>query len=226
MSNIFDFFSKIYCINLTRRTDRRKHMQSLFDRFDISDRVNWFDAIETPQDGRVGCRLSHLKIIKLAKEDKLDNALIFEDDIVPSPDFNLDKLNKSINTVQSIDWDIFYMGGRVIEPATDINEFLFKSSLWSAASLCINNTAFEKCMELEAYNGPVDWFYSSPVQNFNCYSSNPCMFIQHPKFDSDLTSTATDRRDTFLESYTNRHNATAPNRQWTQKEISMYSNKQ
>lgn len=212
MSNTFDFFSDIYCINLSHRRDRRMHMQSLFNDLNITDRIIWFDAIETPLDGRIGCRLSHLNIIKQAKENKLDNVLIFEDDVLPTSQFNLDNLYKSIDTLKSLDWDILYLGGRVVEPATDINEFLFKSYFWSTGSYCINNTAFEKCLELENYSGPVDFFYSSPVQNFNCYSVNPCMFVQHPKFGSNLTSGTVDRRNVFLQSYSNRHNASPPNK--------------
>jgi len=200
-------------------------MESLFEKLGLSDRVIWFDAIETPEDGRIGCRLSHLNIIKYAKKNKADNVLIFEDDIAPTLEFDLYCLSKGIDTLKSVDWDILYLGGRVISPASDINDFLFKSFFWSAGSLCINNTVFERCLELERYSGPVDWFYSSPVQDFDCFSVNPCMFVQHPKFVSDLTSTTTDRRDAFLKSYSNRHNASPPSEEWTKKELKMYHDK-
>lgn len=222
MNNLFKFFSKIYCVNLVRRPDRREHMRSLFEKLDIYDRVNWFNAIDTPHDGRVGCRLSHLNIIKQALENKTDNVLIFEDDIELTPYFNLEDLGKGIDALKCIDWDIIYLGGRVVEPATDINEFLFKSSLWSAGSLCINHTVFEKCLKMEQYTGPVDWFYSSPVQNFKCYSVNPCMFVQTPELGSDLTQIVHDRRDMFIESYKNRHHASAPVKEWLKIDQAFY----
>ena len=78
---------------------------------------------------------------------------------------------------------------------------------------------------MEQYTGPVDWFYSSPVQNFKCYSVNPCMFVQSPELYSDLTSATHDRRDIFIESYKNRHHASPPVKEWVKKERDMYHDK-
>jgi len=225
MSSVFNYFCEIYCINLRHRKDRRVHMQSVFRNLGVIDRVTWFEAIKTPLDGKIGCRLSHLNIIKHAKENKLNNVLIFEDDITPTTQFNLNNLNESIDTLKSVDWDILYLGGRVVEPAVDISEFLFKSSLWSTGSLCINKNAFDRCLQMENYKGPVDWFYSSPMLNFNCYSVNPCMFVQHPKFDSDLTPETHDRRDVFVESYKNRHHTTTWYKEWVKHERDTYHDK-
>jgi len=213
MNSAFDFFSKIYCINLSHRVDRRDHMQSVFETLNIHTRVNWFDAIHTPGVGHQGCVLSHYNIIKLAMSEQLDNVLILEDDIIPTAFYNENNIRKSIETLTKQDWDILYLGGRVVRPAVDINNYLFKSSLWSTGSLCINNTIYEKCLDVINQQQTIDWFYSSPVQNFKCYSVNPCAFVQNPDLGSDIAE-GPDRRDVFIESYNNRHVASPPLENW------------
>jgi len=54
---------------------------------------------------RVGCLLSHLKALKKAYDDNLDNILILEDDAVVFPDI----LNKTFEIPDNT--DIFYFGG-------------------------------------------------------------------------------------------------------------------
>lgn len=109
------YFDKIYCINLDRRPDRWGLVQEQFDKHNI--KVERFSAVDGNPDniktnivsGHVGCVLSHLKIIKKSKEQKLKNFLVFEDDVVFSDDFN-DRFEDMYKKVPE-NWNMLYFGG-------------------------------------------------------------------------------------------------------------------
>ena len=67
-----------FYINLDRRTDRRAEIEGELQCMGISGER--FPAIENP-DGAIGCMMSHLKVLELAKERGYPNVLILEDDL-------------------------------------------------------------------------------------------------------------------------------------------------
>jgi glycosyl transferase family 25 len=69
---------KIFYINLEKRKDRREEIEKELDTFGLN--YERFEAIETPGFGILGCGISHLSVLKLAKERKYKNILILEDD--------------------------------------------------------------------------------------------------------------------------------------------------
>ena len=74
--NPFNFFDKIFCINLEQRTDRWEKCTEIFKDLKITDKVIKFKAIDYSQDesiveihrGRCGCAQSHIDILKYSKE--------------------------------------------------------------------------------------------------------------------------------------------------------------
>lgn len=81
--NIFDQFDAIVVINLPHRTDRRREMESELRKVGVSlDHVSFFDAVQSSEKGAFysagarGCYLSHMTVLKEAK----DSVLILEDD--------------------------------------------------------------------------------------------------------------------------------------------------
>jgi glycosyl transferase family 25 len=67
-----------FYINLERRTDRREQIEK-----ELSDKgiaLERFPAIEISQQGHIGCSLSHLTVLKIARERKYESVMIFEDD--------------------------------------------------------------------------------------------------------------------------------------------------
>ena len=72
--------SKVIYINLNKRTDRKEKIEKELNDFGLD--YERFEAIETPIPGfgTVGCGLSHLAVLKLAKERNYENVLILEDD--------------------------------------------------------------------------------------------------------------------------------------------------
>ena len=67
-----------FYINLDRRPDRRAEIEGELARMGISGER--FPAIENA-DGAIGCMMSHLKVLQLAKERGYPNVLILEDDL-------------------------------------------------------------------------------------------------------------------------------------------------
>jgi len=67
----------VFYINLDRRTDRRREIEAELMGVGISGER--FAAIAA-EPGIVGCGLSHLAVLRLARDRGLKNVLIFEDD--------------------------------------------------------------------------------------------------------------------------------------------------
>jgi GR25 family glycosyltransferase involved in LPS biosynthesis len=75
--NISKYIDAVYFINLDRRVDRLIEIQTELAKMDISGiRFSAFPH----NKGHVGCGYSHLEVLKIARERKLKNVLIFEDD--------------------------------------------------------------------------------------------------------------------------------------------------
>lgn len=122
--NPFDYFDKIFCINLDSRPDRWELAQSEFDKVGISDRVERVTAIttkEVPYDprprknrnasdllGQFACASSHNKCTKLAIQYNARNYLVFEDDFY-FKNYDESYLNTCINELPS-DWRLFSFG--------------------------------------------------------------------------------------------------------------------
>ena len=77
MSNHID---KIFYINLDKREDRKLEIEAELSGFDLLDNAERIPGIFTPGQGILGCTMSHLHAIKLAKERGYSNVLILEDD--------------------------------------------------------------------------------------------------------------------------------------------------
>lgn len=100
---------KIDVINLEHRVDRfelvKQSMKQILD-LNIND-VNFFKAIYMPENGMMGCALSHFSILaNFLKETKYDYQIVFEDDIVFRKCFNLKDLIEKLNS-NARNYDLF-----------------------------------------------------------------------------------------------------------------------
>lgn len=109
------FEIKGFYINLDHRTDRKQHMQNQLEQIRMADNISRFNAIKN-SNGRIGCSLSHLKCLQMAKDAKWESVMILEDDILfMLPDtfvenadsFFLNKQNK---------WDVLLLAGNNLPP--------------------------------------------------------------------------------------------------------------
>jgi GR25 family glycosyltransferase involved in LPS biosynthesis len=130
-----EFFEKSYCINLDRRADRWEETQLIFDKHGIiCDRFSAKDGREIPLPApfqfELGGSISHLNVIKKAKELNLKNVLIFEDD-VDVVDNLQDEFERILPQIPE-DWDMLYFGGNHTQPIDQVTENVFKMR-WSYA---------------------------------------------------------------------------------------------
>lgn len=100
----------VYYINLENRTDRKTSVENELN--SLGWKYQRFNAIKT-KDGRVGCSMSHLKLLKMAKEKNLDYIVIVEDDI----EFKRkDWYNERIKNIMDTDFDVFLLAGNLRPP--------------------------------------------------------------------------------------------------------------
>lgn len=113
-----DFFERAYVINLPERVDRLQAMEKELEKVRMPfkpGKVELFKAIRPDSAGQFksigyrGCFLSHLTILKKAKDLQLNNVLVMEDDLAFSEHFQ--KYEDSlIEQLQQTDWDIVQFG--------------------------------------------------------------------------------------------------------------------
>ena len=117
MTNLFEH---TLFINLEHRTDRLEHALSEFKKMDINaERVN---AIR-PKSGAVGCTMSHIKCLELAKKREYEYVFICEDDITfTNPDLLKENMKKFVEN-KEIQWDMLIIGGNNVPPYQQVSDY-------------------------------------------------------------------------------------------------------
>ena len=110
-----------FYINLNSRVDRKLYVEQQLDLLGIRDNVKRFNAIHNV-NGRIGCSLSHLKCIQMAKEQNMECVLILEDDVsFLLPDDFVENVNKFLSNPQN-KWDVLLLAGNNLPPFTTNDE--------------------------------------------------------------------------------------------------------
>ena len=109
----------IFYINLESRLDRRNSIETQLKNIGLTN-FERFNAIKV-MDGRVGCTMSHIKCLEMAKERGYNHLLICEDDT-----FFLDpKLFKTQLTTflkNGHKWDVVLFAGNNVPPYERLDE--------------------------------------------------------------------------------------------------------
>lgn len=175
-------FTKTICINLDRRPDRWRRMQAQFAQHDIQA-VRRFAAIDGETvakpagwrhtAGAYGCLLSHVQVVKEARDSGAQALLIFEDDAVLDPDFQ----NKFAGFVKEVpdDWDMLYFGALHKDEPLKISEHIGRiTKANSTYAYALNHTVFDEFIELNSRAEHVLDMNSYLLQErFNCYCFMP-----------------------------------------------------
>ena len=128
--NFNNIFNNVYCINLKRSNDRWDYIQKLgreqniaINRFDATDGKNlslqeaknmcsteYYEMMKNNKSllANIGCYNSHLNLLKKIHTEKIDNAIIIEDDIIFPNNFK-QLLQTNLKKIPS-NWDIIYLG--------------------------------------------------------------------------------------------------------------------
>ena len=184
----YNYFDKIYCINLKYRKDRYISANKVFNELNIKN-VEFYITDKSPKGGKYGCFESHINVIKKAYNSGYNNILIFEDDIKPSIFYKLDLLNNSINFMKKNEWDIFYLGYFTIDDTNNIFNYknlnikynnVLEYNPCATHAYCLNKKSMLKI--LNTYNKYIedihyDKFLSN--NNFKNYIIIPMIFEQY-----------------------------------------------
>lgn len=116
-----------FYINLNSRLDRKLHVEHQLDLVGIRNNVRRFNAIHNI-NGRIGCSLSHLKCIQMAKEQNMEFVLILEDDVsFLLPDDFVENVNKFLSNLKN-KWDVLLLAGNNLPPFTTNDEVSIRVS--------------------------------------------------------------------------------------------------
>ena len=112
MNSISDIKHAFY-INLESRTDRKAQVEEQLRNVGLTC-AQRFNAVKL-EDGRVGCSMSHLKCLSIAKEKKWPHVLIVEDDIeFLNPGLFINQMNRFLSRHNN--WDVVLLAGNNVPP--------------------------------------------------------------------------------------------------------------
>jgi GR25 family glycosyltransferase involved in LPS biosynthesis len=114
-------------INLNERTDRLEHILNELPKIGIKN-AERFNAIRT-KNGAVGCTLSHIKCLEIAKQNNYPHVFICEDDITfLNPDVFKKSLQKFANSNYYNEFDVLLLAGNNCPPFEKSNDYCIRIS--------------------------------------------------------------------------------------------------
>ena len=121
MKNIEDI-KNIFYINLDTRPDRKSKFEEEMKKLGLQ--ATRFNAVKH-KSGAIGCSISHLSLLKYARDNKLDHIVIMEDDITfLNKEVFINSLNNFLSS--EIAFDVLLLAGNNMGPYTKVNEYCVK----------------------------------------------------------------------------------------------------
>ena len=118
LNTFFDYFDRCFVINLPERKDRRKTFYRQFQRLGcpaVSGLISRFEAIRPVDAGNFssigarGCFMSHLNLLRTARDAGYESVLVVEDDLQIYPRA-AQRMNEVIAALNAKPWHIAYFG--------------------------------------------------------------------------------------------------------------------
>ena len=146
MSKINSIQDIKYClyINLVNREDRKELVEKECKKIGVNSiRFNAVKMI----NGRIGCSMSHLKCLQIAKNNNWDHVMILEDDIeFLNPDLFINQINKFL--VNEKNWDVLLVAGNNVPPYQVINDYAIKvTHCQTTTGYIVNSHYYDKLIE-------------------------------------------------------------------------------
>jgi hypothetical protein len=171
-----NFFEEVYYINLDERVDRRclfetqaaeleipvtrfsgihltecdmpSRWKCYYDEAHDKNTDNWHRSKKQTM-AEIGCAYSHIRVIKIAKQRRLKNVLIFEDDCLFLNTWK-QNIQSIVNEIKSLEnnWDIIYFGGELpgpIQTGPVLNNklILSRGGIYCLHAYCVNERFFD-----------------------------------------------------------------------------------
>lgn len=174
-------FSAIYCINLDTRADRLEKVSKQISEYNVSVKFFTTTAHESP---RMGCLESHLAVLTEARNLRLPNVLILEDDVV--------FLHKDVPRLPK-QWDMLYLGGNIQEVyKTPWHADWKRVSTYTTHAYAVNCTLYDDLIDgimawkaavrsgnIKYEDSAIDQYYATHVHpKHQCFMSDPIIATQ------------------------------------------------
>lgn len=198
MSILNKYFDKIYYINLEKRKDRNQECIEELKKYNIiAERFNAVDGSSVTKSnwshglGAIGCLQSHLEIIKNAKENKYNNILILEDDVIFN---NIEENFKKYYKQVPENWDMLYFSGNHNQHEGNqlnmVTDNIIKCYItYTTHSYAVKSSIYDIIInQLSNSVNPVDVEYTKIQKYFNCYAFYPGISSQRVGY-SDILNT-------------------------------------
>jgi GR25 family glycosyltransferase involved in LPS biosynthesis len=182
----FEDIRNVLYINLDERTDRREQTDNEFKRVGLNaQRVS---AVKM-KPGALGCTLSHIKCLEMAKERDWDHVMICEDDILFAKDTDL--IKKSFDTFLSkhTNWDVIALGILVIDGAYIDESAARITKAWCTTcyivrkeyyDVLLHNFRISEQKQRQNKKGEVDVIWNSLQKRDQWMTILPYLVIQRP----------------------------------------------
>lgn len=205
MYSINDVFDKVYVINLKcdacKYQDIKKKLDHLCIEFELfraidGNELEDCELLTFGNKGAVGCKRSHMSIIRDAKRCHHSRILILEDDLYFWKGFNerFDSLYRSLVSIDP-DWKTLYFGASNREGELHIDFTETNTSVYSigerfitgAYAIGYDASVFDTILESETDNRPFDDIVGSDIQKHN-YIFFP--YLVYPNVGKASTTTS------------------------------------
>ena len=193
MSNYID---KIIYINLNKRIDRREQIENELNNFQLS--YERFEAISTPDFGIYGCGLSHLAVLKIAKERNYKNILILEDDFQFLVSKEIFEENLKNFFESNIDYDVcmlsYNLKDYIVCEKLNVDKVLFAQT---ASGYIVNSNYYDKLIKLYEWCLPLlistkqHWLYANDIV-WKDYQKNDNWYYFKIRIGSDNSNNFSD----------------------------------
>lgn len=134
----------VYYINLDSRTDRKQAVEKELNT--MGWKYNRFSAIKN-KNGRIGCSMSHLQLIKMAKEKDLPYIVIIEDDIhFTKPKWYNEKLGELLKEFS--DYDVVLLAGNLRNPVKKVADTVLQiKKSWTTTGYIVQKHYYQTLID-------------------------------------------------------------------------------
>jgi glycosyl transferase, family 25 len=182
------------CINLDRRPERWKRMESRFAAFNLGpvERFPAVDGSKTPipsewpeSPGAYGCLQSHLFVVQKARAEGRESVLIIEDDVLLDERFH-EKFSERVQNLPE-NWDMLFFGCLHHDPPVPVANGIGRlRGSFSTFMYVVRHTVYDAFIRLNSRaKQAVDRNNATLQRLFNCYC-----FLPHLAWVDDSYSDA------------------------------------
>ena len=134
----------VYYINLEERIDRKIQVEMELKTLEWN--YERFNAIRL-KDPRVGCSMSHLKLLEKAKKEDMEYIVIVEDDIqFTKPEQFNTNLRKFLENIK--DFDVLLLAGNLRPPVIKVNDYCLKiTKAWTTTGYIVRKHYYDKLID-------------------------------------------------------------------------------